>query len=41
MLRSLTDFVQNLRNDFSKIENEAKNLSLFVIQDYSDLNKRK
>lgn len=40
MLASLVDFVQDLRNQFSSMENEAKNLSPFVIQDYCDSNKR-
>ncbi|XP_065650982.1 zinc finger MYM-type protein 1-like [Hydra vulgaris] len=38
MLLSLIDFVKNLRNDFTRFENE---LSSFIEKDYSDKNKRK
>ncbi|XP_065672030.1 zinc finger MYM-type protein 1-like [Hydra vulgaris] len=41
MLLSLIDFVKNLRNDFTRFENESKKLSSFVENDYSDKNKRK
>ena len=40
MLVSLVDFIQNLRCEFINIENESKNLSEFVISEYSDSNKR-
>ena len=38
MLGSLVHFVLNLRNQFSSIENESKQLSAFVIQDYCSSN---
>ena len=41
MLLSLIDFVKNLRNDFTRFENESKKLSSFIEKDYSDKNKRK
>ncbi|XP_065664501.1 uncharacterized protein LOC136086152 [Hydra vulgaris] len=41
MLLSLTDFVKNLRNDFTRFENESKKLSSFIEKDYSDKNKKK
>ncbi|CAK1594583.1 unnamed protein product [Parnassius mnemosyne] len=41
MLLSLVDFVADLRDTFSDIENQAKQLSNFVDQEYSDANKRK
>ncbi|XP_065667998.1 zinc finger MYM-type protein 1-like [Hydra vulgaris] len=41
MLLSLIDFVKNLRNDFTRLENESKKLSSFIEKDYSDKNKRK
>ena len=41
MLLSLIDFKKNLRNDFTRFENESKKLSSFIEKDYSDKNKRK
>ncbi|XP_065674051.1 zinc finger MYM-type protein 1-like [Hydra vulgaris] len=41
VLRSPIDFVKNLRNDFTRFENESKKLCLFIEKDYSDKNKRK
>ncbi|XP_065651158.1 uncharacterized protein LOC136079351 [Hydra vulgaris] len=41
ILLSLIDFVKNLRNDFTRFENESKKLSSFIEKDYSDTNKRK
>ncbi|XP_065645747.1 zinc finger MYM-type protein 1-like [Hydra vulgaris] len=41
MLLSLIDFVKNLRNDFTRFQNESKKLSSFIEKDYSDKNKRK
>ncbi|XP_065667614.1 uncharacterized protein LOC136087915 [Hydra vulgaris] len=41
MLLSLIDFVKNLRNDFTRFENESKKFSSFIEKDYSDKNKRK
>ncbi|XP_065658533.1 zinc finger MYM-type protein 1-like [Hydra vulgaris] len=41
MLLSLIYFVKNLRNDFTRFENESKKLSSFIEKDYSDKNKRK
>ncbi|CAK1591666.1 unnamed protein product [Parnassius mnemosyne] len=41
MLLSLVDFVADLRDTFSDVESQAKQLSNFVDQEYSDANKRK
>ncbi|XP_065645755.1 zinc finger MYM-type protein 1-like [Hydra vulgaris] len=41
MLLSLIDFVKNLRNDFTRFENESKKLGSFIEKGYSDKNKRK
>ena len=41
MLLSLLEFVKNVRDDFFGIEKQAKELSKFVNQEYSDLSKRK
>ena len=41
MLLSLVDFVKGLRDKFSDIEKEAKELSTYVNQEYSSSNKRK
>lgn len=41
MLLSLVDYVNNLRDEFFTFENEAKNLSQFINQDYTDVTKRK
>ena len=40
MLISLVDFVKDLRDKFSDIEKEAKQLSPFVTQEYSSSGKR-
>ena len=40
MLISLVDFVKDLRHKFSHIEKEAKQLSIFVNQEYSSSDKR-
>lgn len=40
MLLSLVSFVSNLREQFSKFENEAKNLGSFINKEYSDERKR-
>ena len=41
MLLSLVDFVKDMRNNFSKFEEEAENLGDFVITEYLDAKKRK
>ncbi|XP_011860156.1 PREDICTED: zinc finger MYM-type protein 1-like [Vollenhovia emeryi] len=41
MLFSLIEFVKNLRDEFSKLESESKELSQFVNQEYSNADKRR
>ena len=40
MLLSLVAFIRKLRPEFSKMENESKELSSFVVQEYSNFGKR-
>lgn len=40
MLKSLTEFDQNLRNGILQIKKEVKYLSVHINPDYSDTNKR-